>query len=89
MKGQSAPPAIPSRRLDPLTVVGVVGNIVSVVGVVLTNKYVISGGFRFTMFLGFTHFLVTWMGCFTLLQLGVFTYRPVPFWKVLPVAVVG
>lgn len=77
------------KRLEPETVAAIVGNIVSVVGVVLCNKYVISEGFRFTMVLSGIHFFVTWMGCHTLLALGFFTYKPNPLKNVLPVALVS
>jgi len=40
------------------------------------------------MFLGFTHFVTTWIGCIILLQMGVFTYKPLPFQHVLPLALV-
>ena len=39
------------------------GNILSVVGVVLCNKYIITHGFTYTMVLSASHFAFTWLGC--------------------------
>eukprot|EP00952_Eustigmatos_sp_NYUAD-ZCMA_P000899 3848-Eustigmatos_ZCMA.PRE.1 len=52
------------KGLDPAVLCGIIGNVVSVVGVVLCNKYVINTGFRFTMVLSGLHFAATWLGCF-------------------------
>jgi hypothetical protein len=77
------------RGLDPSLIVGIVGNIGSVVGVVLCNKYVINQGFRFTMVLSALHFLATWIGCTVMLKLRYFQYKPARLKDLLPVALVS
>ena len=55
---------------------GVVGNIISVVGVVICNKYITQeDGFNFMVFLSFLHFTCTAIGTRILLGLGVFHYK--------------
>ena len=67
----------------------VFGNIVSVVGVVLTNKYIVDvDGFNFMIFLSFLHFAFTTFGTRVLLGAGMFTYAPASVSSVMPVAVV-
>lgn len=76
--------------IDLTTMLAVIGNIVSVVGVVIVNKYIVSiDGFNFMVFLSFTHFVFTYLGCIVLLNLGFFTYKPAPLKGVLPVALVS
>eukprot|EP01035_Chromulina_nebulosa_P009193 gene9193-12424_t len=68
--------------------VGVVGNILSVVGVVICNKYITEvDGYNFMVFLSFLHFAFTMCGTKVLLLLNVFTYTPAPLSAILPVAV--
>lgn len=71
-----------------LTVVlGVVGNILSVVGVVITNKYITEvDGYNFMIFLSFLHFVATTIGTRLLLSVGVFQYKEASFAGVLPVS---
>ena len=45
-----------------VVVVGIVGNILSVVGIVICNKYITEvDGYDFMVFLSFLHFVVTSM----------------------------
>jgi len=64
------------------------GNILSVVGVVLCNKYIITQGFSYTMLLGACHFAFTWLGCHAMLRLGYFKYKPAALKNLLPVSIV-
>lgn len=76
--------------MNPTIVIGVVMNILSTVGVVITNKYIIGvDGFNYMIFLSFLHFVATTIGTRVLLACGVFTYRTAPMSSVLPVAVVS
>lgn len=71
-----------------LVLIGIVGNISSVVGIVILNKYITEvDGFDYMVFLSFLHFLFTTLGLQTLLTVGVFTKPAAPFASVLPVAV--
>lgn len=75
--------------LDLVTLSAIVGNVGSVVGVVILNKYIVSvDAFNYMVFLSFTHFVFTYLGCCLLLRLGFFTYKPAPLRGVLPVALV-
>jgi len=68
-------------------VLGVVGNILSVVGVVITNKYITEvDGYNFMIFLSFLHFVATTIGTRLLLSVGVFQYKEASFAGVLPVS---
>lgn len=70
--------------------VGVVMNVFSTVGVVITNKYITGvDGFNYMIFLSFLHFVATTIGTRALLACGVFTYRDAPMSAVLPVSVVS
>lgn len=72
-----------------VVVCGVVGNIVSVVGIVIWNKYITDvNGFNFMVFLSFLHFLFTAIMMRILLFFGAFTYAPANVSNVFPVAVV-
>ena len=52
-----------SSELESIVAAGILGNIVSVVGVVICNKYIVEvDGFRYTVFLSFLHFSFTTMG---------------------------
>ena len=76
-----------SSELDSTVVAGVVGNIVSVVGVVITNKYIVGvDGFNFMVFLSFLHFSFTTLGTRILLQGKYFEYKDAAFGNVLPVS---
>lgn len=69
---------------------GIVGNILSVVGVVITNKYITGvDGYNYMIFLSFLHFFCTTIGTRVLLSLGVFQYKDAPLSGVLPVSLVG
>lgn len=68
--------------------VGVVGNISSVVGIVIMNKYITEvDGFNFMVFLSFLHFLTTTIGLQLMLMCNMFTKPKAPFGSVVPVAI--
>ena len=68
-------------------IAGVVTNILSVVGIVITNKYITEvDRFHYMVFLSFLHFLFTTVGTRVLLAMGVFSYKPAPLSGILPVA---
>jgi len=70
-----------------VVIAGVVTNILSVVGIVITNKYITEvDQFHYMVFLSFLHFLFTTVGTRVLLYCGVFSYKPAPFSGILPVA---
>ena len=76
------------KKLEPVTIVNIIGNVISVVGVVLCNKYINATlGFKFTMFLSTCHFAFTWFGCYLLLIGNVFEYRHEDIQNVLPLAI--
>jgi hypothetical protein len=76
--------------MNPTIVIGVVMNILSTVGVVITNKYITGvDGYNYMIFLSFLHFAATALGTRVLLACGVFTYRDAPMSAVLPVSVVS
>jgi hypothetical protein len=67
---------------------GVVFNILSVVGVVLCNKYITEvDGYDFMVFLSCLHFTVTAVAVRIFMHLGYFKYQSAPLEGVLPVAV--
>ena len=71
-----------------IVIVGVIVNILSVVGIVITNKYITEvDGFHFMVFLSFLHFAFTTIGTRVMLWANVFSYQPAPLSGVLPVAV--
>lgn len=75
--------------LDLVTISAIIGNVGSVVGVVILNKYIVSiDNFNYMVFLSFTHFVFTYLGCIALLKMGFFTYKAAPLKGVLPVALV-
>ena len=77
-------------NMNPTIVMGVVMNVLSTVGVVITNKYITGvDGYNYMIFLSFLHFVFTSIGTRVLLACGVFTYRDAPMSAVLPVSVVG
>lgn len=71
-----------------LIATGIIGNILSVVGVVITNKYIIEkDGFNFSVFLSFLHFAFTSLCTQVLLRTDQLTYKSAPINSVLPVAI--
>jgi len=73
--------------MNATVIIGVITNILSVVGVVICNKYIIENdGFKFSVFLSFLHFSFTAVSMQVLLQLNYFTYQPAPISGILPVA---
>jgi hypothetical protein len=74
---------------DLLVAVGVVGNILSVVGVVITNKYITDvDGYNYMVFLSFLHFVFTGLGTRVLLAMNIFSFQHAPMSGVAPVALV-
>jgi len=73
--------------MNPLIVGGIVGNVLCVVGIVMTNKYITEvDGFRFMVFLSALHFAFTTLGSRVLLNMNMYTYKAVDMRSVLPVA---
>ena len=67
--------------------VGIVVNILSVVGIVIVNKYITEvDKFDFMVFLSFLHFVFTGVGIWVILKLGFFQYKAAEQASVLPVA---
>jgi hypothetical protein len=70
-------------------VLGVIGNVLSVVGIVICNKYITEiDGYNFMVFLSFLHFIFTALGTRILMAANVFSYQPAPMSGVMPVAIV-
>lgn len=70
-----------------IIVVGVVSNILSVVGVVICNKYITEvDGFHFVVFLSFLHFSFTTVFTRIMLAVNIFSYQSAPLDGILPVA---
>lgn len=68
--------------------VGVAGNVLSVVGIVLTNKYITEvDGYDFMIFLSFLHFAFTAVWMYVFLYFDLFKFAPVSIHGALPVAV--
>lgn len=68
-------------------ITGVIGNILSVVGVVIFNKYITEvDGYRYMVFLSFLHFAFTTVGTRVMLMMNMFSYNPAPLSGILPVA---
>lgn len=71
-----------------IVILGVIGNITSVVGIVIMNKYITEvDGFDYMVFLSFLHFLITSIGMQVMLWLNFFTKPTVSSSNVIPVAV--
>ncbi len=71
-----------------VVIVGVVTNILSVVGIVICNKYITEvDGYNFMVFLSFLHFAFTMLGTRVLMMMNMFSYTPAPLSGVLPVAI--
>ena len=69
-------------------IIAIIGNILSVVGIVITNKYITEkDGYNFMVFLSFMHFVFTSLGTQVMLRLGYFEYKAAPLSGVLPVAI--
>lgn len=86
--GSSFPKMSASGGSDVLVTVGIVGNILSVVGVVIMNKYITEvDGYNFMVFLSFLHFAFTSIGCRLMMMADFFSWQAAPFSGVLPVAI--
>eukprot|EP01006_Ploeotia_vitrea_P065399 TRINITY_DN9161_c0_g1_i1.p2 TRINITY_DN9161_c0_g1~~TRINITY_DN9161_c0_g1_i1.p2 ORF type:complete len:329 (+),score=190.78 TRINITY_DN9161_c0_g1_i1:98-1084(+) len=73
--------------LEATVLVGIVGNVLSTVGIVLANKYLWRvQDFKFMVFLSTCHFVFTAAAMRVLLWARMFTYKPVDTMKVLPLA---
>lgn len=71
-----------------IIVAGVIANILSVVGVVICNKYIIEiDGFKYSVFLSFLHFAFTSAGTRVLLYGNYFKQNTAPISGILPVAI--
>ena len=67
---------------------GMVGNVISVVGIVIINKYIVTeDNFNFMILLSFFHFSVTYFASLVLMRRGYFTYKEAPLSSVLPCAI--
>jgi hypothetical protein len=76
-----------SSPLSLVVVAGVLCNILSVVGVVICNKYIIEvDNYNFSVFLSFLHFAFTTLGLRTLLYANYFVYTSAPLSGILPLA---
>mmetsp|Transcript_31192 Transcript_31192/g.39994 ORF Transcript_31192/g.39994 Transcript_31192/m.39994 type:complete len:319 (-) Transcript_31192:251-1207(-) len=74
-------------NMDNSTLIGIVGNIASVVGVVMLNKHLVQkDGFDFMIFISFCHFVFTTIGSRVLLKLGCYQYKNASIMNVLPVS---
>ena len=74
--------------LSASVIVAIWGNILSVVGIVICNKYITEvDGYDFMIFLSFLHFLFTSIGTQVMLRLNYFEYKAAPLSGVLPVAI--
>lgn len=70
-----------------IIVVGVVSNILSVVGIVICNKYITEvDGFHFVVFLSFLHFAFTSVFTRIMMAVNIFSYQSAPLEGILPVA---
>ena len=73
---------------DLVVILGIIGNILSVVGVVICNKYITEvDGFNFMIFLSFLHFVFTYLGCCVMMTFKVFNWTAAPISGVLPVSI--
>jgi hypothetical protein len=71
-----------------IIIVGILGNILSVVGVVMCNKYIIEvDHYNYSVFLSFLHFAFTSVGTRVLLFGDCFKSNTAPLSGILPVAV--
>ena len=75
-------------RVSNQVMIGIVGNILSVVGIVICNKYITEiDGYNFMVFLSFLHFTCTSICCRVMLAMGYFKYNTVPISGIMPVAI--
>lgn len=73
---------------DLSVVAGMIGNVISVVGVVMMNKYIVTeDNFNFMLLLSFLHFSVTYFASLALMRMGYFTSKEAPLSSVLPCAI--
>lgn len=73
-----------------IIILAVVSNIISVVGIVICNKYIVDvDGYNFMVFLSFLHFAFTSFGTRLLLSFNVYQYKSAAYSGVLPVALVS
>lgn len=71
-----------------IIIAGVVANVLSVVGIVICNKYITEiDGYNFMVFLSFLHFSFTMVGTRVMLMIGMFQYKAAPMNGILPVAI--
>lgn len=71
-----------------IIIAGVVSNVLSVVGIVICNKYITEvDGYNFMVFLSFLHFSFTMVGTRVMLMLGMFQFKAAPMNGILPVAI--
>lgn len=71
--------------LPTITIVGIVGNLATVVGVVIMNKYIQKHhGLNAMIFLSFCHFVTTALGIRLLLAIGFFRYKAAKASSVAP-----
>jgi hypothetical protein len=76
------------KMASAVVIIGVVTNILSVVGIVICNKYITEvDGYNFMVFLSFLHFAFTMVGTRIMLQLNFFSFTPAPMSGILPVAI--
>jgi solute carrier family 35 protein E3 len=74
-------------EIGAVVIVGVVVNILSVVGIVITNKYITEvDGYNFMVFLSFLHFSFTCLGTRVMLLGNFFSHNHAPLSGILPVA---
>ena len=71
-----------------IIIAGVVANVLSVVGIVICNKYITEiDGYNFMVFLSFLHFSFTMVGTRVMLMIGMFQFKAAPMNGILPVAI--
>lgn len=92
-KGSAAKPThqgVCGTTLPTITVVGIIGNLATVVGVVIMNKYIQKHhGLNAMIFLSFCHFVTTTIGIRILLLVGFFRYKAAQTRAVAPVRSCG
>ena len=87
LREQKVVKGVCGTTLPMITVVGIVGNLTTVVGVVILNKYIQQTyNFNAMIFLSFWHFVFTALGIRVLLFLGFFRYKEAKTRSVMPVA---
>lgn len=78
----------PKSSSNMVIITGVIGNVLSVVGIVICNKYITEvDGYNFMVFLSFLHFAFTMIGTRVMLFLGMFQFKAAPMSGILPVAI--